>query len=215
MDQDFEVSVTAVINCASALSQLGNQVSEKLHLAFLNIEDLGLSKSWIGNQYDNVVDSINKYVDELNQLIIDASVTIPTNLELAAKNYAIADGIPICNANINRPTLLEPILKSNHPEGQIIYKEDYIDSARTVFSQNFIAVDGTLNYYSHVFSGIIQNEWVGKAMEQYLSAVNKFSKNATAISNDINNVIKENINNAQISLNTAEDTIKGFITNIN
>ena len=215
MDQDFEVSVTAVINCASALSQLGNQVSEKLHLAFLNIEDLGLSKSWIGNQYDNVVDSINKYVDELNQLIIDASVTIPTNLELAAKNYAIADGIPIFNANINRPTLLEPILKSNHPEGQIIYKEDYIDSARTVFSQNFIAVDGTLNYYSHVFSGIIQNEWVGKAMEQYLSAVNKFSKNATAISNDINNVIKENINIAQISLNTAEDTIKGFITNIN
>lgn len=201
---NFEVQIESVIAAAERLASKGVEISAALNAGYQAIANLGTSRSWIGNQYNNVVNALNSHIDTLNSLIRTSIAEIPDALSTAAQNYAIADGISIRAAAPENVTQIEEVQKPSHRDGEIVCKDGEINDACSNFTNNFQTAASEIASYRSIFHEICNADWVGAAMESYSSAIEGFAISASTASADINNAITSNMREALDILQGAE-----------
>ena len=203
---DYEVTPSAVVNTAEQLKDQGVRIADLGHKAFDLITNLGTERHWGGKQYNLVIEKLNTFNDEMNQLFRTVFL-IPQNLGQAANTYATANNDTVRSVITETPQLLETIVPpATVSADTIIYHQDQVESAINQFTATVQQLQTAIQEYQNIYTSLVEGNWVGEAMIGWTNTLNNFSTTASELSGTMNNTISTQASEASSALAAAEKT---------
>lgn len=167
------VDYEAMPRNAKQMRNLGKQLNTEVTNAYKSIEDM--HNSWYGKRYNELVNSFNKMVPQINEMLQLVVTDIPVTLEKVANNYSQADrGSNATTVDNTQPKKITNITIQNDVGMKFITAN--VAQVQTKVSNKFKNAKDQMNKISAEYNKV---KWTSEASEAFKNKFNKLKTDIT------------------------------------
>lgn len=167
------VDYEAMPRNAKQMRSYGQQLNLEVTNAYKSIEEM--HSSWYGKRYNELVNSFNKMIPQINEMLQLVVTDIPVTLEKVANNYSQADrGSNTTTVDNTTPKKIANVKTQNDVGMKFITAN--VQQVQTKVSNNFKNAKDQMNKISTEYNKV---KWTSEASEAFKSKFNKLKTNIT------------------------------------
>lgn len=156
----------------------GQTLNKEITTAYNSIGTM--SRSWYGKRYNTLVESFNKMIPSLNEMLKLVVSDIPDTLDTVASNYAKADGDTVPKSSKVSPKSISNVSKSNATGMRFIESE--VKTTKSNVEKNFQKAISSMNTIQTIYKGI---DWKSDAASAFESKFKTLKEKITTSFADI------------------------------
>lgn len=162
----------------------GQNLNKEISNAYTSIGNM--SKNWYGKRYNTLVESFNKMIPSLNEMLKLVLSDIPDTLDTVASNYAKADGDTISKSSTISPKKISNVSKSNATGMRFI--ESDVKTTKLNVEKNFKNAITSMDTIQKIYNSI---DWKSDAASAFDNKFKTLKNNITTSFEDIKKQFNE------------------------
>ena len=183
---------------ASQMRSEGQALNTELTTAYESINNM--RNFWFGQRYNSIVESFNKIVPDINELLKLVVSEFPYALEIIANNYSQADkGANVTSAQNTAPKLINDIMLSTTPG--LRFKSEEVKGIQAEVEKNFDNAKDKMNTIESIYRQI---QWESEASQAFETKFMKLKNQIVSAFDNIRTQFNRLVTQADQDIGSAE-----------